>query len=485
MAETHTPLEWLERLHPRLEADRPQLERYDRFYWGDHPSAHIPPELDRRYLTQFQQLLDQSKANFMQLVIDAMANRCRVQGFRLSAVEDEQADQDSWRIWQASNMDAEHRLAIRDTFTKGRGALSVWFGDPAPTIMVEDACQVIVEHEPGNRLVRAAALKVWLDDWTGEERANVYLPAGIHKFKRTRNEEPPPSASSQIIAAVVPGQTKVKPPEWEELTAEFQHNPVGIVPIIPLVARPDSMGRGHSELEGVIPIQERINGTIFNRVLAGWFAAFRQKWATGVTIPEDTDGNAVEPWNQAINRMFVDTNPESKFGTFDATDLTQYIKAHEADVKDIAAITFTPRHFLIQQGQEPSGDAINSAEAGLIAKVLDREQYLSDSFEEAIRLARLFAGEKDAPVESELVWADPRDPAIVEAARTDAVIKQFTGNLISLTMAQEKLGYTPQQIQRMAKDVAAEGLRQRGLALTDDVLSTPDAADSVGEPASR
>jgi hypothetical protein len=471
----HSPIDWLNRLLPKLEADRPRLQAYDNWYWGAHPPAHIPPELDHRYLTQFQQLLNQSKANFMQLVIDAMANRCRVQGFRLSAVEDETADQESWRMWQGSNMDAEHRLAIRDTFTKGRGALMVWSGDPMPTITVEDACQTIVEHEPGNRLKRAAALKVWIDEWTGDERANVYLPAGITKFKRVR----PPDRTvttpitSTVTVAVMPDAPK-PPSEWEELPDEFVVNPVGIVPVIPLVARPDSMGRGHSELEGVIAIQERINGTIFNRVLAGWFAAFRQKWATGVTIPEDKDGNPVEPWNQAINRMFVDTDPTAKFGTFDATDLKQYLEAHESDVKDIAAITFTPRHFLIQQGQEPSGDAINSAEAGLIAKVKDREDYLSDAFEEAIRLARLFAGETDAPVESELVWADPRDPAIVEAARTDAIIKQYVANLISLTMAQEKLGYSPQQIERMANDIAAEGLRQRGLALTDKVLSGTD-----------
>lgn len=470
----HSPLEWLQRLLPKLEADRPSLMAYDNWYWGDHPVAHIPPELDRRYLTQFQQILEQSKANFMQLVIDAMSNRCRAQGFRLSAANDEQADQDAWTLWQASNMDAAHRLAIRDTFVKGRGALSVWFGDPHPTIMVEDACQTIVEHEPGNRLKRAAALKVWIDDWTGDERANVYLPNGIYKFRRTR---PPERAvttpiTSTVAVAVMPDAPK-PPPDWEELPGEFVENPVGIVPIIPLVARPDSNGRGHSEIEGVVAIQERINGTIFNRVLAGWFAAFRQKWATGVTIPEDANGNPVEPWNQAINRMFVDTDPNAKFGSFEATDIEQYLKAEEMDVKNIAAITFTPRHFLIQQGQEPSGDAINSAEAGLIAKVLDREQYLSDSFEEAIRLARLFAGEKDSPVDSEIVWADPRDPAIVEAARTDAVIKQFAGGLISLTMAQEKLGYTPQQIQRMATDLVAEGLRQRGVAMTDKALSGP------------
>lgn len=468
-----SPEWWLLRLNAQLDAERPVLSLLDDYYWGRHPLPHIPPELHQKYLMQFQELLQQSRANFMQLVIDAMANRCKVQGFRLSASEDDQPDLESMWSWTASGMKAEHRLAIRDTFVKGRGALSVWFGDPDPVIAVEDACQTIVESIPGNRRVRAAALKVWVDDWTGEDRANVYLPGGIHKFKRVRPAEMTPG--EQIIASVVPNE-QVRLPEWVELTEEFVANPIGVVPIVPLVARPDAMGRGHSEIEGVLPIQDRINGGIFNRVLAGWFAAFRQKWATGVDIPEDpVTKEPLEPWSQAITRMFISESPTAKFGTFDATDLSQYLKAHEQDVKDIASITFTPRHFLIQQGQEPSGDAINSADAPLISKVFDREDYLADGFGEALRLSRQFAGEPDVPIDSEIVWADPRDPSIIEAARTDAVIKQRQERIISLEMAQERLGYNPEQVARMADDLAAEALRDESAALVGQVMRGSDA----------
>lgn len=471
-----SPAWWLDRLLAKLEAERPQLALLDNYYWGNHPLPHVPAELNAKYLAQFQELLRQSQANFMQLVIDAMANRCKVQGFRLSASTDDTPDPESMAAWNASGMKAEHRLAIRDTFVKGRGALSVWYGDPSPVIAVEDACSTIVECVPGNRRQRAAALKVWVDDWTGEDRANVYLPAGIHKFKRVHNAEKVDGA--QIVPAVVPAKAPVKQSEWTELEDEFVLNKVGVVPIVPLVARPDAYGIGHSEIEGVLAIQERINGGLFNRVLAGWFAAFRQKWATGVVIPEDADGNPTEPWSQAITRMFVDTNEGAKFGTFDATDLTQYLKAHEQDVKDIASITFTPRHFLIQQGQEPSGDAINSADAPLISKVFDREEYLADGLVEALRLARMFAGESDIPIDSEIVWADPRDPSVIEAARTDAVLKQRAGGIISVEMAQERLGYTPDQISRMSDDLAAEALRAEAAAATADLLKRDSGTDT-------
>jgi hypothetical protein len=444
------------------------MELMERYYRGDHPLAHVPPEMNARYLVQFQEILRQSRANFMGLVIDSTSERLRVNGFRLSAADDKSADDGARMIWQANQMDAQAPLAVTEALTKRRSYLSVWAGDEYPTIAVEDPCQTIVENEPGNPRKRAAGLKVWVDDWTGEDRANVYLPDGIYKFRRVREEERPPN---RVVPAVRPDRSSPKVQEWEELTDEFLANPHGVVPIIPLVNRPDLLGYGQSEIDTVIPIQDRINGTIFNRVLAGWFAAFRQKWATGIDIPEDADGNPVEPFDAAINRMFISESDQAKFGTFDATDLSPYLKAHERDLQDIATITRTPRHYLFQEGQSPSGDAIKSAETGLVAKVRQKQSYMAEPFEEAIRLARLFAGEGEAPVDSEIIWSDPEYRS--EAEQTDAIIKQHAAGLITTQMAQEKLGYTATEIIRMSEELAAQALAEQAAALTAQVMSGP------------
>ena len=151
-----SPRWWLNRLLARLEVEQPQLEQLDRWYAGDHPLPHIPPDLDKRYFAaQFRELLRQSRANFLALVVDATTERMRVNGFRLSASDDRVADEESWRIWQANQMDAESQLAIREALTKRRSYLSVWAAEAPggyPKIAVEDACQTIVEHEPGNRV---------------------------------------------------------------------------------------------------------------------------------------------------------------------------------------------------------------------------------------------------------------------------------------------------------------------------------------------
>ena len=53
-----------------------------------------------------------------------------------------------------------------------------------PRIHIEHPDQVIVEHVPGtNRRDTAAALKVWVDEWTEKTFATLYLPDAIYKFQ--------------------------------------------------------------------------------------------------------------------------------------------------------------------------------------------------------------------------------------------------------------------------------------------------------------
>src|SRR5690606_38050895 len=208
--------------------------------------------------------------------------------------------------------------------------------------------------------------------------------------------------------------------QWEEVG--LVKNPSGEIPLIPLVNRPSVLKRpdGESELEDVYLTQDRINEMLFNRALAAWTTAYRQKWATGLEIPVDEDGNPVQPFEAAIDRLWVSEDERTRFGEFGATDLKPFIEAVEEDVQHIAVQTRTPRHYFVQQGQAPSGDAIKSAEAGLVAKVFEKQAYLGRGFAEAMRLAKVMAGEPAPPLE--VVWADPEFRTMGEL--TDAVIKQ-------------------------------------------------------------
>jgi len=88
-----------------------------------------------------------------------------------------------------------------------------------------------------------------------------------------------------------------------------------------------------------------------------------------------------------------------------------------------------------------------------------KQRPFGEGLEEAIRLARRFAGEPDSPVDSEVVWADAQTDSM--AVVTDAVMKQFAAGLIPLEAAQELLGFSQTQISRFASMQAADMLMRQ------------------------
>jgi hypothetical protein len=467
------PRWWLRRLEKELGGRQGQMQQMNAYYVGDHPLPFLTKAHNAKIRDEFRQLLESARSNFMRLVVDAAEERLRVEGFRLSATGDALTDQESWRIWQANQMDAESQTAFIEALVKGVCYLSVWAGEEFASIAVEDPLETVVAYTPGsNYRARDAALKVWADGVNGVRRATVYLPDGIYRFEAPA--EPTESRAPAHSASALESGTAWKPLGGDvDFTGDaFVRNPLGVVPIVPLRNRPRLLCEGESELADVYRSQNLINGQLFLRCLAGYFGAHRQRWAVGLTLHEDEKGNPVEPFDVAIDRLWSTENPETKFGEFEQTDLSGYIKAIEQDVLHIAVTSRTPRHYLIEQGQSPSGDAIRSAEAGLVAKVRRKMRPFGEGLEEAVRLARLFQGEEDAPVDSEIVWADPQTRT--EAETTDAVIKQFQAGLIPLEAAQAELGYTQTEIARFRSQRAADELE--GLLRPPAAVETDEVA---------
>ena len=190
-----------------------------------------------------------------------------------------------------------------------------------------------------------------------------------------------------------------------------------------------------------------VGAFLFLLALAGYFGAHRQRWVTGLELYRDSNDKPREPFNTAVDKLWQSENPDVKFGEFQQTDLSGYINAIEQKVLHIAVTTRTPRHYLIQQGQSPSGDAIQAAESGLVKKVERKQRELGEGFEEALRLARRFQGATDSPPDSEVVWrsAETHTPGVI----VDSVIKLYIGGLIPRSFALEKAGLTQTEIRKI------------------------------------
>ncbi|MCY0928314.1 phage portal protein [Streptomyces sp. H27-H1] len=416
-----SPEWWRDRLYGALCKRTAETNVFDDYYECEHPL----PFLHEKAREPFRRLLKMSRANYMELVVDALVGRLEVAGFQ-SDVEGDLDDQ-AWALWQDNNLDGGSQLGFLEAAIRGTSYLMVSPPGGAQAgyrITPEHPTQVITEAMPGAPGDLAAALKLWMDDWTGRMCCTVYLPGNIYKF-----DAPEPKTGGKPVWV----QRAVAGEEWGG------KNALGAVPFGELSNRPRMLKPGASELRSVIGIQDRINKTIADRMMTQEFAAFPQKWVTGMEIPVDENGQDIEPFDVAVNKILIAEENGAKFGQFAAADLTGYLKGKEADVHDIAAITSTPPHYLLGSMVNLSAEALKAAEAGLIHKIYQRCRFLEEGLERTMRLAGI------ASSQARIVWKSPEWRT--EGELTDALVKMSSLS-VPREVLWERWGATPQEIER-------------------------------------
>lgn len=451
--EPKSPLWWLLRLEKELSERGKAVELLDNYYEGDHPLPLVPD----RARDPFRRMLKQARANWTGLIVEAVAERLHVDGFRLDA-ESGTGDADAWNLWEANELGAESELVHTEALVQGEAYVTVWANpaDPqVPLISPERTAEMAVERDPQNRRVLAAAVKVFRDPWTTDVFGTVYLPDGIWKYRR------PKDSSGQ----------------WVEREAMLA-NPLGVVPVVAFLNRPRLRCGGRSEIEDVLDIQDRINKQIFDRLMASEFSSFRQRWATGMDIPLDDKGNPKEPFQAAVDRLWISEDPATNFGEFTATDLGPYIAAVESDIQHMAAISRTPPHYLLGKMLNISGDALKAAESGLASKAKSRARHFGEAWEKVIRLAFAVLDDARSKVtDSQTIWADPETRT--EGERVDALVKMATLG-VPREALWERWGASQQEIERWRGMQVAEALTSQAVDLT--ALTNQPAGGAAAPP---
>ena len=460
---------WRDRLLQALNVRALQVTTLENYYLGEHPLPSPPGKLDPRAhvaaRNAWRELTRLGVTNWVKLVADAPAERMAVTGFRFGETKDDGA---AWRIWQANHLDADQALVHDNALQTGSSAVIVWpgGGDAEPTITCEHSAQVIVAYEPGSRRRRAAALKSWVDD-DGHQVVNLYLPDALWQW-RTGSTRPGYGRATAGGNAWVPRD--VDGEDWP------LPNPLQEVPVVEFRAnpslRPSLFGGGTAEFESVLPIQDRLNKTIFDRLVTAENQAFRQRWAIGWDPPRGEDGlpdpNAMLKASQSMLMTFPGDPTEVKVGEFAQADFSGFLKAVEGDVTAMAAISQTPPYYLLGAMENISADGIVATDAGLVAKTRRHCDQFGESWEEVLRLALKAKGDPRADDPSTaVVWRNIEQRTWAQTV--DALVK-----MKELEVPREELwsrlpNATPQDVARWQASQAA------------DFLLTADPAAPVAE----
>lgn len=418
-------------LAAELNEDRPKLRTLNNYYSGKQPLTFAT----QKFLEAFGGLFKAAAVNWCPLVVAAVLERLRLTGFRNG---DETGDKRAWEIWQFNNLDADSDIGHLEALKSGRAYVMVGPGDDGepPLITIESAMNVIHRNSTANRRKRSAALRVFTDD-DGTKCATLYTALEVFRWRRgaSGSSNVDDLTTAQWEPRTVPGRP------WPEA------NDLGVVPIVPLLTQPELDGWGNSELAAVLPLQDMVNKTVADMLVASEFVAMPQRTAVGLDIMRDPVTNQpIEPFSPT-SRLWQAESETTHFGEFAGANLGNYVEVLTSLKQDIATITRTPPHYFYLSGQFPSGEAIQSAEAGLVAKARERMLTFGEAWEEVMRLAFVVDGNPQAArPDMETIWADPEYRS--EAVHTDAVMKKQALGVPWLQLM-EDLGYSPPVIERM------------------------------------
>lgn len=432
-----SPRETAQRLSESLVARRPGLRRWDEYYRGAHPSPYVPA--DR--IAEYRALLGRARANFMAPVIDIVAERLRVSGVRSEV--DGLAD-DMWGWWQVSQMDARQARLFRSTLKHGIGYIvQVQRGEQ---ILMRTHSPMHMTHEvdPRDPETVTVAAAFW----------GVTDSVAPHRYARLFTPD------EWIDLELAPGGWKV---------LDSQRHRVGEVPVVPVLNLPDDAGGYRSDLDGLTEIQDRINQTLADRLMAQTYGAHRQRLIMGWTPEEDANGNAVWPFRPGVNRTWTIENSDARVAEFSETQLQPYLEATKSDLQVLAAVSRRPAPYLLGGENPPSAEALDAAEkSGMSAVVAERKADFGEAVEHALNQCAKAHGRPTDP-RLEVVWKD-LDPHS-EAAVVDAAVKKATSLRVPFIQIWRELGYSPQQIEEFPLLLAAMA------AASSDAPRRPSARD--------
>lgn len=458
-------------LEQELDRRQAEITLWNNFYKGKHNLGFA----SERFREAFGGLFKDFADNWCEVVCDAPAERLTPVGFRFGTGDEKDppaADQEATRIWQASSMDAWSRIAHTEASVKSRSFVLVWADDPdaedpEPEITVEDATQCIVAYEPGSRRKRKAALKRFDGD-DGFQYATLYLRDELWKWRRAV------SPSGLILPrSLALGSWE---PRGEQPDQQRIDNPLKRVPMVELLNRPRLTDDPTPEHRQVIPIQGALNKLIADMLTASEAGAFPARWGTGIDLPKDPlTGQEIddpELWRLAVNKMLRASNPQARFGNFEAADLSNFVAGITLLTEHISALSRTPPTYFMGKVQNVSADGLTVADSALASKCRDKTMFLGEDWEEVVRLAFLVKGDEkrgNNPL-AETIWRDVEYRT--EAQHIDAVLKKKALG-VPWRQLMEDAGYTPTQIDRMERMLEQDADRAaRALA-----FKTPEGDD--------
>lgn len=438
----------LDTLTKKLTEEQPRLDLLDLYWEGKQPTAFMSPKSREEVGSRLHSL----GVNYPRLCVTAKADRLRLTGFRFGSDPSTPADPEFWKLWKKNGMLEGGPEAIQDALVYGRGYVVVWTGPRGVQISVESPRQMTVLRDPATREI-TEGLKRWKADGYGWA---IHFTGKSITTYRTKNK-------------VGDGWDNVNAADWVQ-QGKALANPLGVPPIGQVLNR----GRlldfdGVSEMDNVMGLTDALNKLLQDGMVTSEGYARPKRWATGLTIEVDEEGNPVNPFKGPIWQA----EGEGKFGQFDQANMGGYEQMATLIINQIGAVKGLPAHYLgLNNDQPPGADAIRASESSLVSAANATIRMFSRDFEWIAALVIAVRDGKDPyDVEVEAIWASPETRTQGQAS--DAAAKLSGIGVPLETLLADELGYDPTRVAKIMRLRRGEAIQKAATSLTGGAVVTP------------
>jgi hypothetical protein len=351
-----------------------RLGKIKRYLDGDHPDPYMP----RSASAEYKHLARRAITNWLPLISDTYAKSLFVDGLRAKRAAE---NSPAWEWWQANGLDARQGIVHRGALEYGVAYGLVLPGDKAPVMRPVSALTGAAWYADDDDEFPELALRRKGTTARGDRLVELYDATSVYTF----------------------GLNADSGDGWR-LVRTDEHG-LGVTPWVRWRDRLDGEARG--VIAPFLPVQDRINEITFALLIALQYSSHRQRWATGLAIPEDADGNPVEPFKVAVDRLWTAEDPDVKFGDFAQTEVSGHLQAYESAVRTLAGLAQISPNILTGDLVNLSAEAMAQLQDGTQRKLGEYETNFGESWESYFRLAAVAAGQPDAVgQDAQVRWRD-------------------------------------------------------------------------------
>jgi hypothetical protein len=435
---------------PVAQMEWSRLSWFELYYTGIQRKPYEPATATR----EFKELVSRATTNLTRLVVNTLTQRLIVDGFRPSKISVENAPQ--WEWWQANGLDARQKALYDEAAKYGYAGCMVLpaekDGEPVPLMRPVSPAEWWLGFEDHSDDWPFLALKQGTRaEVTSQEDLQIWHVLDDHARYVVRS-----TGASVII---------------EEMTV----HDLGECPIVPFRNHWNLTRYPDGEVGPCIPIQDRLNQTVFDLLVAQTYAAAPQKWATGLYMQTDADGNPMVDLAAFAKSLWITGDENAKFGSLPEANLKNIVEAIEQSLRVYGLLSQTPPHYLLGDLVNLSAEALLAADTTLAKKVADHQVLFGEAWEQAFRLAGVAAGDATAAQDTEAqIWWRDTDPRSI-AQQVDALGKMATMLEIPPSALWEKVPDTTgadlqlwrAEAAKAKLQAARELARQKALGITE------------------